>query len=346
MNAVVMPDFFCDRLINIDCDITRFSSLIADVATRKGGSLDGIAQMEIRGGNAVNTASALAALGMKVIPIVCTSKFGLQMIKAYLKKYHIDFSHIKIVDKISLTAALELKTKTGRVNVMLRDVGSLEHFGPSNLNEQDYEVIDNANYVCLFNWAGTKRFGTALAETIFSRVKTIGKGKTYYDPADPIPNKDSIAELLRRVLRTQNIDILSVNENEAIYYATMLDDEFYRNSEKLHSDELAVEAARVLARHLPARIDIHTKAFSATFTKKTEVTVPAFKVKALRVTGAGDAWNAGNILGDGNNLSDECRLALANAVSACYLADLSGTHPTLRKLIKFVKTSALKGQVL
>jgi sugar/nucleoside kinase (ribokinase family) len=104
----------------------------------------------------------------------------------------------------------------------------------------------------------------------------------------------------------------------------------------LISAELAMEAARILAKHLPARIDLHTTAFSATLKGKTEFSVPTFKVKVLRATGAGDAWNAGNIIGDRNGLSDECRLTLANAVAACYLSDPEGKHPTVKKLISFL----------
>jgi len=135
------------------------------------------------------------------------------------------------------------------------------------------------------------------------------------------------------------VDVLSVNENEAISYAALLNNEISMQRGKLRFEELAMEAARTLAKHLPARIDLHTTVFSATFTKKNEIIVPAFKVKVLRATGAGDAWNAGNILGDGNALSDECRLALANAVAACYLADPEGKHPTRQKLAKFIEIS-------
>jgi sugar/nucleoside kinase (ribokinase family) len=84
---------------------------------------------------------------------------------------------------------------------------------------------------------------------------------------------------------------------------------------------------------------LHTTSFSATFKKRKEVTVPAFKVRALRATGAGDAWNAGNIIGDGNDFSDECRLALANAVSACYISDSEGAHPTRQRLVRFIRNS-------
>ena len=111
--------------------------------------------------------------------------------------------------------------------------------------------------------------------------------------------------------------------------------------ERLGFAELAMEAARVLAKHLPARIDLHTTAFSATLKGKQEVVVPTFKVKALRATGAGDAWDAGNILGDHNGLSDECRLMLANAVAACYLSDPDGLHPTKEKLANFLRTYSL-----
>jgi len=342
LDVVVMPDFFHDRLVNLDCDATRFSSIIADVAKRKGGSIDGVAQTDMRGGNAVNTASALAALGAKVTPIICTNKLGLQQIKFYLEKYRVDLSHIKIAEKASITTALELKTENGKANVMIRDLGALADFGPLDLADRDYELIENADYVCLFNWAGTKKYGTALAETVFRRVKAKGKGKTYYDTADPTPKKDKIPELMEKVLKTRQVDVLSLNENEAICYAALLNDEISEQRGKRRFDELAMDAARVLAKHLPARIDLHTTAFSATFTKKKEVVVAAFKVKVLRATGAGDAWNAGNILGDGNALSDEGRLALANAVSACYLSDPEGMHPTRRKLVEFVENVAKK----
>jgi sugar/nucleoside kinase (ribokinase family) len=339
LDVTVMPDFFHDRLISLNYNTNDFSSLIADIARRKGGSTDGIEQTDIRGGNAINTTSALAALGANVTPIVCTNKLGLQQLKFYLEKYHVNLSHVKIVEKNSLTTALELKAENGKTNVMLRDLGSLAGFGPSDLTDSDYELIENADYVCLFNWAGTKKHGTALAEAVFGRVKTRGKGRTYYDTADPTPKKDKIPELMRNVLQTSKVDILSLNENEAISYAAVLNDEISELCGK-RLPELALEAARVLTKNLSARIDLHTTNFSATFTKKTEVIVPAFKIKALRATGAGDAWNAGNILADANKLSDKCRLTLANAVAAYYLSDPEGSHPTRQQLIRFIEKAA------
>jgi len=335
VSVVVMPDFFLDRFISLDYDIKAFSKIIGDVVRRKGGSVDGIEQAEFRGGNAINTASALAALDVKVTPIVCTSKLGLHLIKFYLKSSRVNLSRIKIFEKLSITTAMELKTENGKANVMLRDVGALADFGPRHLNDEDFEEIENADYVCVFNWAGTKRFGTKLAETVFRHVKVKGKGKTYYDTADPTPNKEKIPELVKNVLQSRFLDVLSVNENEAVCYASQLSGKIKEFRESLRFDELAKESARILASHLSARIDLHTTSFSATFTKKDETVVPAFQVPILRATGAGDAWNAGNILGDAYGLPDDCRLLLANAVAAYYISNQKGLHPTRKELIKF-----------
>ncbi len=280
----------------------------------------------------------MAALGAKVTPIICTDEFGLQQINFRLKQYRVDTSHIKLVAKPSKTTALELETQEGKANVMLRDLGSLADFGPSDLTDSDYSLIESADYTCLFNWAGTKKFGTQLAETVFRRAKEKGSGKTYLDTADPTPNKEKTHDLMRKVLKTSHVDILSLNENEAIFYARLISHEIDEQKTELTFEELALEAARILTKNLTARIDLHTTAFSATLTKKTEVVVPAFRIKPLRVTGAGDAWNAGNIIAGGNSVPDECRLALANAVSACYLSDPVGKHPNRQRLIKFIES--------
>jgi len=338
VNVVVMPDFFLDRFISLNCTVKEFFSSLKEVAERKGGSIDNIEQMEIRGGNAVNTASALAALGVKVTPIICTSKLGLKLIKFYLKRKLVNLSHIKIFDKPSITTALEFKSKEGKTNIMLRDVGSLAEFGPQHLSNDDFEVIKKADYVCIFNWAGTRKLGTELAEKVFKLTKTEGKGKTYYDAADPSPNKEKIPKLANKVLKSKFLDVLSLNENEAIWFASEFDNEakMFRTKPSEVS-QLAVECARILASHIHARVDLHTTEFSMTFLKNNEVKVSAFNVPVLRVTGAGDAWNAGNILGDMLKLPDEYRLILANAVAALYISNSDGRHPTKNQLIKFLE---------
>jgi ribokinase len=334
--ATVLPDFFLDRLISLDWNHKEFARHIDRVATRKGGSIDGISQTDIRGGNAINVASALANLGATVTPIVCTSSYGMHQIEYSFRETPADFSHVKIRAKASVTTALEFKSQAEKTNVMIRDLGSLAEFSPEDLTEEDYASIEDGDYTCLFNWAGTLKHGTALAQAVFGRARR-GRGKTYYDTADPSPNPCAIPDLVTNVLKSNFLDVLSVNENEAIIYASLLDKNLEEKKVQLPFEELALEAARILAKHVNARVDLHTTAFSATLKGTSEVVVPTFKIKPLRATGAGDAWTAGNIIGDHNNLSDQCRLMLANAVSACYLSDPDGKHPTWAKLLTVLK---------
>jgi len=337
--VVVMPDFFLDSIVNLPWNLNEFTDSVNAVTKRKGGSIDGIHQIDMKGGNAVNTASALANLGVSVTPIICTSEYGKELLKYHFKDSATDLSHTKICSKASITTALELRGVNEKINVMLRDVGSLADFGPLDLDESDYELIDNADYTCLFNWAGTLKHGTVLAEKVFGHAKLKGGSKTYFDTADPNPNAQGIPQFIEKVLRTNKIDIISLNENEAITYAGLLDESLKEKRAQLSFADLAMEAARIIARRFSARIDLHTTLFSASLRGDSEIVVPTFKIEVYRATGAGDAWNAGNIFGDFNGLSDECRLMLANAVSACYLSGAEGTHPTKDKVEAFISAT-------
>lgn len=334
-STVVMPDFFIDRFVAFPGDPEQLSTAVADIAERKGGNLHGIKQAELRGGNAANTAAALASLGAKAYPIITTDALGLHLLKFHLQPLGVDLSHVKCDGKVSLTTAFELSYRGERVNVMMGDLGSLPTFGPKKLTERDLILLREADYVGIFNWAATYRFGTSLAETVFRYVKEEGKAKTYFDSGDPTPNLKSISKLLRNVLKTRLLDVISVNENEAFQYARHLDDRVKHLKHKLDHYEVAKECARILSKHLTARVDLHTTAFAGSFMRSDETIVPGFQVKGLRSTGAGDAWNAGNIFGDALQLPDSCRLTLANAVAAYYVSSPIAEHPTLPKLVKF-----------
>jgi len=109
--VVVMPDFFFDRIINVKDNLENFSFKISKIIQQKGGSLDGLSQMDCKGGNAINTAFALITLGVKVTPIICTNENGINKIRSYLKNEVVDLSHIKIGKKASITTALEFDFK-------------------------------------------------------------------------------------------------------------------------------------------------------------------------------------------------------------------------------------------
>jgi sugar/nucleoside kinase (ribokinase family) len=320
--------------VTYDGDIEQLLRVLKEVARRKGGTVHGVKQTELRGGNAANTASALATLGAQVHPIISTSPLGLHILRFYLEPFGIDLSHVKTNGALALTTALEFTHKKEKVNVMMSDLGSLPEFGLKDLTSEDFKLLQEADYVSVFHWSGTLHCGTELAEGVFRHVKGKGRGKTYFDSADPVPKKEVIPQLVRRVLLNDLVDIFSINENEAFWYASRLCGKPKRFI-KIKSGELAMEYARILAQKLPVRVDLHTSTFAGSFTHETEVVVPAFNVPVLRTTGAGDAWNAGNIFGDALALPDTCRLTLANAVAAYYISNPAGEHPTLSKLVDF-----------
>lgn len=334
LKVVVMPDFFIDRFLIYPAEVEQFSSVLAQVAARLGGNIHGVRQMEIRGGNAANAAAALATLGAKVYPIITTGPLGLHLLKFYLEPVGADLTYVKSDGETALTTAFELNYHGEHVNLMLGDLGSLPNFGPENLTERDFEMLQDADYVCVFNWASTSRWGTDLAEKVFCHVKEKGKGKTYFDTGDPTPNKKNIPGLGQRVLSKKLIDIFGVNENEAFVYANHFSPKL-KKVQKKPEHELAKECARVLVKHISARVDLHTSFFAGSFTKHRETVVPSFNITALRSTGAGDAWNAGNIFGDALDIPDSCRLTLANAVAAYYVSSPKAEHPTLSQLIEF-----------
>jgi len=335
--VVVMPDFFIDRFVTYQGSHKQFSSALAKVAERRGGNIHGVKQMELRGGNAANTAAALASLGAQVFPIITTDALGLHLLKFHLKTLGVDLSYVRDNGRIALTTAFELASDKERVNIMMGDLGSLPSFGPKDLTDKDFKLLEEADYVCVFNWAATNRSGTELAETVFRHVREKGKAETYYDSGDPTPNKRSIQKLLRKVLQTPLVDVLSVSENEAFQLASHTDGKIKRLRNRIDHYEMAKECARILARRVSARVDLHTAAFAGSFTRMHEVVVPTFTVEALRSTGAGDAWNAGNIYGDALKLPDSCRLTLANAVAAYYISSPTAEHPTIPMLADFCK---------
>ena len=91
----------------------------------------------------------------------------------------------------------------------------------NDLDESDYALIEHADYTCLFNWAGTLKFGTALAQAVFGRAKRKAKVKLTMIRQTQPPTSGKVAELMEKVLKSDKVDILSLNENEAIIYASI-----------------------------------------------------------------------------------------------------------------------------
>jgi len=310
-NIAIMPHFCIDNYVQYGKNLESFVNEIQDIAHQGGGNL-ALAQNLKIGGKAANCASALSALGLKSFLIAKTDELGYRVLQHLNEGTDIDISHVSKDGALALTTAIELKG----ANIMLSDQGSLADFGPDSLTESDMELLKQADFVCISDW-GLNDKGTELAQSVFGYVKDHGRGKTFFDPGDPSPKKEKTSEeintMRKSILKEGLVDILSVNENEIERYGGL--DELRQN----------------------CRVDLHTKGYSASYYADKETNhIPAFEVEPKRLTGAGDAWNAGDILGEILGLTDELRLLLANATAGFYISSSEDKHPQRGDLIEFI----------
>ena len=311
--VVAMPDFYLDYVLAFPGKLEEMAGAMVDVAGRGGGNLLGWKHLIGRGGNASNFSAQLSKLGVAVVPVIETDEFGRMALAQFLKE--VDLSHVTTTGSLSRTLAFEAEHIGRRVNIMASDPGSLSSFGPEKLAEKDRELIRQADFVCVFNWNQNLK-GTELAEEVFQTAKNEGRGVTFFDPGDPTSRASEIPRLNEQVLSKGLVDVLSVNENELTQLASAVGEATDRFEGE--EENPLFQSASVFSM-LGSRVDLHTPAFSATFIDGQRERVPCANTIPLKVTGAGDAWNAGDIFAQGIGLSHEERLVFANATAAAYM---------------------------
>jgi len=311
--VVAMPDFYLDYILAFPGKLDEMASAMVDVAGRGGGNLLGWKHLIGRGGNASNFSAQLSNLDVNVVPIIETDEFGKMALGHFLKG--VDLSHVTTAGSVSRTLAFEAEHSGRRVNIMASDPGSLSGFGPEKLDESDMQLIREADFVCVFNWNQNLK-GTELAEQVFQTARNEGKAVTFFDPGDPTSKASQIPRLNERVLTQGLVDVLSVNENELEQLAAVVRKET-GGIEGEDANPL-FEAASVFSM-LGVRVDLHTAGFSATFIDGQRERALCASTTPLKVTGAGDAWNAGDIFAQGMGLEHRERLVFANATAAAYM---------------------------
>jgi sugar/nucleoside kinase (ribokinase family) len=256
--------------------------------------------------------------------LICrTDALGLHLLQYFLGKNRVDISGVKNNGALAMTAALEVKKNQS--NVMLGDPGSVAKFSFELLDEHDHELIAGANLVGVTNW-NLNHYGTELASKVFTLAKK-NNVKTYFDSGDPSPRKADIPELMNKVLANPLLDIFGLNENELRYYSNC----------SFTTQEEMITAAGEFKKKIQARLDLHTAQFSGSF-QTTRIIVPTTKLPTVyRYTGAGDAWNAGNIFAELFEFEDDERLLFANIFAGQYISSQDPIHPTFDMVLNFIK---------
>ncbi|MHA1637080.1 MAG: carbohydrate kinase family protein [Candidatus Thorarchaeota archaeon] len=333
---VILPDFFLDHFV-ITGGFEDFISDLRNLAEQGGGNLLGTNQFVRKGGNSINTASVLFSLGLDPCPIITSDSHGANLLQSLTPK-GFDLSHVHLDGRLSSTVSIETDYKGRRVNLMVSDSGSASRFSFSQLTESDLLAIRESSIVALVNLNHNKD-AVALARDLFTYVKANSDALTFMDMGDPSWNKDIIEPLAKNVLSEGLVDFLSVNENEAAWFAWGLSnrDSTWRN--QVADPSTWLKTANFVSHETGVRVGLHTPVYSASLLQDDVVGVPAFDVESKIICGAGDSWNAGVILGLISQLSIYNQLLLANAIAALYVSSDTVQHPSNQDVLEFLKGS-------
>jgi ribokinase len=222
------------------------------------------------------------------------------------------------------TTSFEFSNNGHPVNIMLSDLGDNENFGPEKLGQKEQIAIQNADAVIVTNWASNEK-GTELCKFVFGKST---KSLHFLDPADiqsrPGEFKEAISEL------ASNLDSLCLNENECNILLKQFDLDMISNEEETK------KLVSRLSEKISVTIDLHTSNGAFWSNGKEVEFVKSLPTEVKFVTGAGDVWNAANILGYLADLEVKERLLFANTAASLYVKSPNGMPPTMQETLSFV----------
>ena len=322
IKSTTLADVFIDRIVRVP-DLDKLVTDVKAKSTVGGGSIRGIKQTEIVGGNATNIAYALVKFGSETELFAIGDEFTRRLLDLRFQ----EFDNIKInmlKGKPGFTIALETDHNNDS-NIMISDVGGIEKFNGIDITTNYLKIIEESDIVIISNWASNLD-GNQLVNEIFSAAKGSIR---LLDFADLSTSTSRLQGLMDNMKNNKIIDVISLNENECQILGKFLDlkdisVEYTINEIKT----MAVDISSILG----TIIDIHTPIGSCSASNGDVEFVESFPVKPMILTGAGDVWNAINILGLKKELSTINRLNLANAAAASYISEFHNGDFSLLKV--------------
>jgi sugar/nucleoside kinase (ribokinase family) len=333
---VILPDFFVDHFVILP-SYEEFVKALNSLSKQGGGNLMGNEQFIRRGGNSVNTVSALHALGVGARMIITTDEYGASLLEA-LAPPSIDKDHIHKNGRLSATVSIETEYQDRKINIMISDSGSASAFGFDDLTGKDIELACKSGLVAIVNLNHNTK-GAELASGLFKIVKETSSAATFIDMGDPSSKPELVLPLVKNVIGEGLVDVLGANENEIGWFLWAISGKDDRRHHPLSSPKEWISGAKRLSTETGVVIDLHTPFFSAVVEKDEVVSVPSFQVTSRAVCGAGDAWNAGDIYGRLLALPPRERIILANAIAALYVSSRDASHPSRRDVINFLSSN-------
>ncbi|HSD04473.1 MAG TPA: PfkB family carbohydrate kinase [Nitrosopumilaceae archaeon] len=320
-SVVVLNDFFLDRIIKIQNIMTLYD--LISKKSQLGGSIRGIPQTDLKGGNATNIAYALARLGAPISLITVADKTNTHILQDTFAEFS-NAALFTIDGTPGRTTSFEFSNNGRIVNIMLSDLGDNENFGPEKLGQKEQTAIQNADAIIVANWASNEK-GTELSKFVFEKST---KSLHFLDPADIQSRPDEFKEAISEL--APNLDSLSLNENECNILLKQHD------LGSISGEDETKKLVSTLSEKISVVIDLHTSSGAFWSNGKETAFAKPFPTDVKFVTGAGDVWDAANILGYLSGLEPKERLLFANATASLYVGNPKGIPPTMQEVLSLV----------
>lgn len=326
----VLPDYFVDRFVKVQSIDDLISAIKIKSREGGGGSLRGIPQSEVKGGNAVNLAYALGKFGARVNLLAIAESLAADSLRSTFRKMPNVAVDI-VPGKNGYTIALEFIENGRHVNVMVSDAGELESFDGSKIPEASWRTISEAKIVAVVNWSANNK-GTELCKKAYTLAKE-KNALTFFDPADLAQLAHNIPALLKQVFEPGLVDYISLNDNELRILCKVVSSHILPQS--YSKDDLS-KAIRLISDKTHAIVDLHTRNMSLSCSSNDCILMPCHKVDQKIVTGAGDVWDSADIIGYLLNWEIERRLRFANAAAGLYVSRDDAEPPTCEQVLDFI----------
>ncbi len=322
-SVLCLPDLYIDEVVSLP-KWGELQKQLTSATLRGGGRVRSAGQRIVVGGNAFNTARAVARLGATGVFAGLTSQGALEFARRETAGESVDLSCVATGGRASLTVALELGEE--RVNVQLNDPGSLDGVTLADLGDAARARFEGAAAVHIANWGQNKSAGTALVLQALRNARQAG-ALTFLDPSDLWGREKDTLELIRQVPEGRDLDYLLVNEAELRELSRVLLLNAGGTSPCAHED---IEGqGREFTKRVEAALAVHAHGRAQSWRRgRSEGLVERAPGKPLRTTGAGDVWNAAFIAGTVGGLSPQVRLEFAQAAARLFVAT-SGPPPSL-----------------
>ena len=325
---MTLADVFIDRIVKVE-NLDELVKQTKYKASVGGGSIRGIKQREIIGGNATNIAYSLVKFGSETELFVIGDEFAKRTLDLRFKKFNNIKIHV-IDGKPGFTIALETNLKN-ESNIMISDVGDIEKFDGKTIIKKYSDTIKESDIIIISNWASNLN-GNQLVDNIFRSSKNSIK---LLDFADLASATERLNELIKNITDNKIIDILSLNENECQILEKFLG---LKNIKSQYTSKDIQKSALQISSILETRIDIHTPLGSCSALDEDVEFVESFSVEPKILTGAGDVWNAVNVLSLKKGMSTINRLNLANAAAGSYISEFHNGDFSLEKIEQLLES--------